>query len=53
MTRFTSGELSVMYILWEQGEFMPREVQERFPEPIRNPALCSYLNILMERDNWP
>lgn len=49
MPRFTPGELAVMQILWEHGELKPGEVQERFPEPIKNPALRSYLRILMEK----
>lgn len=49
MPRFTPGELAVMQILWEHGELKPSEVQEHFPEPIKNPALRSYLGILMEK----
>jgi len=49
MPRFTPGELSVMQILWEQGEMKPGEIQELFPEPIKNPALRSYLSILFEK----
>ncbi len=49
MSKFTPGELTVMRILWECGELKPGEVQERFPEPIKNPALRSYLKILMEK----
>ncbi|QEG33603.1 BlaI/MecI/CopY family transcriptional regulator [Bythopirellula goksoeyrii] len=49
MPSFTPGELAVMRILWEQGELKPSEVQQRFPEPIKNPALRSYLKILLEK----
>ncbi len=49
MPRFTPGELAVMQILWEHGELKPSEVQEFFPEPIKNPALRSYLAILVEK----
>ena len=49
MPRFTPGELAVMRILWEHGEVKPSEVQERFPEPIKNPALRSYLTVLVEK----
>jgi len=48
MPQFTPGELAVMRILWEGGELKPSEVQQRFPEPIKNPALRSYLKILVE-----
>ena len=49
MSPFTSGEIAVMQILWEHGELKPSEVQERFPESIKNPALRSYLSILVEK----
>lgn len=49
MPRFTPGEFAVMRILWEHGEVKPSEVQERFPEPIKNPALRSYLSVLLEK----
>ncbi len=49
MSPFTSGEIAVMQILWEHGELKPSEVQERFPQPIKNPALRSYLSILVEK----
>lgn len=49
MASFTPGELAVMRILWEHGELKPAEVQERFPEPIKNPALRSYLKILVDK----
>lgn len=49
MPRFTPGELAVMQVLWEHGELKPSEVQQRFPEPIKNPALRSYLGILVEK----
>src|SRR3954464_8581193 len=49
MPRFTAGELKVMRLLWEHGELKPAELQERFPEPIKNPALRSYLTTLVEK----
>jgi BlaI family penicillinase repressor len=49
MPRFTPGELAVMQILWEHGELKPRQIQDLFPEPIKNPALRSYLGILVEK----
>lgn len=49
MASLTPGELAVMQILWEHGELKPAEVQERFPEPIKNPALRSYLKILVDK----
>ncbi len=49
MPRFTPGELAVMQTLWEHGELKPSEVQENFREPIKNPALRSYLAILLEK----
>lgn len=49
MSRFTAGELKVMRLLWEHGELKPGELQDRFPEPIKNPALRSYLTTLLEK----
>jgi BlaI family transcriptional regulator, penicillinase repressor len=49
MPRFTPGELRVMRLLWEHGELKPAELQARFPEPIKNPALRSYLTTLLEK----
>jgi BlaI family transcriptional regulator, penicillinase repressor len=49
MPRFTPGELKVMKLLWEHGELKPAELQDRFPEPIKNPALRSYLTTLLEK----
>jgi BlaI family transcriptional regulator, penicillinase repressor len=49
MSRFTPGELKVMRLLWAQGELKPRELQDQFPEPIKNPALRSYLTTLLEK----
>ena len=49
MPRFTPGELKVMRLLWEHGELKPAELQDRFPEPIKNPALRSYLTTLLEK----
>jgi BlaI family penicillinase repressor len=45
----TVGELDVIRILWEQGELKPAEIQSRFPRPIKNAALRSYLSILLEK----
>ncbi len=47
--RFTPGELHVMRLLWEHGELKPAEIQALHPEPIKNPALRSYLTILVEK----
>lgn len=49
MPRFTPGELNVMQLLWEHGEMKPGEIQELFPEPIKNSALRSYLTILLDK----
>ena len=49
MPRFTPGELKVMQLLWEHGELKPSELQDRFPEQIKNPALRSYLTTLLEK----
>ena len=49
MPHFTPGELKVMRLLWEHGEMKPAELQERFPEPIKNPALRSYLTTLLTK----
>jgi BlaI family transcriptional regulator, penicillinase repressor len=49
MSRFTRGELKVMRLLWEHGELKPSELQDQFPEPIKNPALRSYLTTLVEK----
>ena len=49
MVQFTSGELRVMQLLWEHGELKPGELQELYPVPIKNPALRSYLKILVDK----
>lgn len=49
MPRFTPGELKVMRLLWAHGELKPAELQQLFPEPIKNSALRSYLTILLEK----
>ncbi|MDB5338457.1 MAG: blaI 12 [Planctomycetaceae bacterium] len=49
MSQFTSGELRVMQLLWEHGELKPGELQELHPVPIKNPALRSYLKILVDK----
>jgi BlaI family penicillinase repressor len=46
---FTSGELRVMRLLWEYGELKPSELQSKFAEPIKNPALRSYLTTLLNK----
>lgn len=51
MARFTPGELNVMRLLWEHGELKPSQIQGLFPEPIKNPALRSYLTILVEKQH--
>ena len=38
-----------MRLLWEHGELKPAELQDLFPEPIKNPALRSYLTTLVEK----
>jgi len=45
----TAGELDVIRILWEHGELKPAQIQNRFPRPIKNAALRSYLSILFEK----
>ncbi|TWU01156.1 BlaI/MecI/CopY family transcriptional regulator [Stieleria varia] len=47
--RFTPGELRVMKLLWEHGELSPPELQEFYGAPIKDPALRSYLTILVEK----
>src|SRR5665213_194360 len=49
MPPMTPGELKVMRLLWEHGEMKPADLQECFPEPIKNPALRSYLTTLLEK----
>lgn len=49
MPRFTPGELNVMRLLWSHGEMKPSQIQSLYPEPIKNPALRSYLKILVEK----
>jgi BlaI family transcriptional regulator, penicillinase repressor len=49
MPRFTPGELRVMRLLWEHGELKPADLQRLYPEPIKNPALRSYLAILVDK----
>jgi BlaI family transcriptional regulator, penicillinase repressor len=48
-TLLTRGELDVIRILWDHGELKPAEIQNRFPRPIKNAALRSYLSILVEK----
>ena len=47
--KLTDGELKVMRLLWQYGEMKPSEIQEKFPEAIKNPAVRSYLSILLEK----
>ncbi len=49
MPQLTPGELKVMKLLWDHGELKPSECQDRLPEPIKNPALRSYLTSLLEK----
>lgn len=49
MTPFTPGERTVMRLLWKHGEMRPAEIQKHYPEPIKNPALRSYLTILLDK----
>ena len=49
MPRFTPGELNVMRLLWEHGEMKPSELLRLYPAEIKNPALRSYLAILLEK----
>ena len=49
MPRFTPGELAVMRILWKHGQLKPAEIQKDFPRKIKNPALRSYLAILVQK----
>ncbi len=51
MANFTPGELRVMRQLWKHGEMKPAEIQARFSDQIKNPALRSYLSILLEKDH--
>ena len=43
------NELEVMCILWEYGELKPAQVQEQYPEPIKNATLRSILRALVEK----
>lgn len=49
MMKLTAGELKVMQLLWQHGEMKPSEMQDLFPEPIKNAAIRSYLSILVEK----
>lgn len=49
MSRFTEGELKVMRILWQHGELKPADIQAKHADDIKNPALRSYLTILLEK----
>lgn len=49
MSKFTDGELDVMRVLWEHGELKPAEIIERFPRPIKNPAMRSFLSVLVRK----
>ncbi len=47
--RLTPGELKVMQILWSHGELKPVDIQALFGEEIKNPAVRSYLTILLDK----
>lgn len=47
--RLTPGELKVMQILWTHGELKPAEIHALFGGDIKNPALRSYLKILLDK----
>jgi predicted transcriptional regulator len=49
MSKLTPGEVAVMRLLWEHGELKPTDLQRLYPEPIKNPALRSYLTILLNK----
>src|ERR1700678_3088177 len=49
MPPLTPGELKLMRLLWEHGEMKPADLQGRFSEPIKNPALRFYLTTLLEK----
>lgn len=49
MSQFTPGEIEVMQVLWEHGELKPPEIQQRFPRPINDMTLRSFLRVLMEK----
>ena len=49
MPSFTSTELEVMKILWEQGELKPAQIQDRYCRPIKNAALRFQLKVLLEK----
>jgi BlaI family transcriptional regulator, penicillinase repressor len=49
MPQFTPGERNVMRLLWAHGEMKPSDIQKLYPEPIKNPALRSYLTILLNK----
>ncbi len=49
MSKFTDGELDVMHILWGHGELKPAQIIERFPRPIKNPAIRSFLSVLLRK----
>lgn len=49
MPKFTPGELQVMRLLWKHGEMKPSQIHKLFPEEIKDPALRSYLTILVDK----
>jgi predicted transcriptional regulator len=49
MVQFTPGESHIMRLLWQHGEMKPSELQRLHTEPIKNPALRSYLSILVQK----
>lgn len=49
MANLTKAETEVMQILWEHGELKPAEIEEKYPQPIKNAALRFQLRILLEK----
>jgi BlaI family penicillinase repressor len=49
LSHFTPGEMTIMRLLWAHGELKPGDLQRLHPEPIKNPALRSYLTILLTK----
>ena len=49
MAKFTDIELEVMRILWEHGEMKPAEIISQYPRPVKNPAMRSFLSVLVHK----
>ncbi len=49
MSRFTSGELEIMQVLWDHGPLKPAQIQHHFPREIGNAALRSALLVLLDK----